>query len=194
MERTPDTSPVWWKIVICKHHPHLQTQTHEMQTVASCVKTFGLVMHEICWNVAFRDLNLQSESTPLLVGSVAASGLPARALQQTLFRILLLFCYCLSWRAADLPFLILHLHALMARSIYLGYGSYFKPLYSSYQIQNRLFKHFKCFVWYITLSVTSNIWHTVPDCKQLNYCLPMRTAIWFTPGVGVWLLRPSYSL
>lgn len=110
MERTPDTSPVWWKIVICKHHPHLQTQTHEMQTVASCVNIFGLVTHEICWNVAFRDLNLQSESTPLLVGSVAASDLCAWALQQTLLKILLLFCYCLSWSAADLPFLMLHLH------------------------------------------------------------------------------------
>ena len=164
MERTPDTSPVWWKIVICKHHPHLQTQTHEMQTVASCVNTFGLVMHEICWNVAFRDSNLQSESTPLLVGSVAASGLRARALQQTLFKILLLFCYCLSWSAADLPFLIFHLHVLMASSLFLGYGSYFKLLYSSYQIQNRLFKHFKCFVTW-----TYMVYHLKCDQQCLRY-------------------------
>lgn len=92
-ERTPDTSPVWWKIVICKHHPHLQTQTHAMQTVASCVNTFGLVIHNICWNVAFRGLNLQSESTSLLVGRVAASGLCAWALQQTLLKILLLLLF-----------------------------------------------------------------------------------------------------
>lgn len=90
MEGTPDTSPVWWKIVICKHHPHLQTQTHEMQTVASCVNTFSLAIHKICWNVALRDSNLQSESTSLLVGSVAASGLCAWVLQQTLLKILLL--------------------------------------------------------------------------------------------------------
>lgn len=96
MERTPDTSSVWWKIVICKHHPHLQTQTHEMQTVASCVNTFGLVMHEICWNVAFRDSNLQSESASLLVRSVAASGLHAQALQQTLVKILL-FLLLFEW-------------------------------------------------------------------------------------------------
>lgn len=48
MERTPDTSPVWWKTVICKHHTCLQTQTHEMQTVASRVITFGLVIYKIC--------------------------------------------------------------------------------------------------------------------------------------------------
>lgn len=117
-ERTPDTSPVWWKIVICKQHPNLQTQTHEMQTVASCVNTFGLVMHEICWNVALKDSNLQSENTPLLVGSVAISRLRAWTLQQTFLKILLL-SYCLSWRAADLPFL--HLHVLMASSVYLGH-------------------------------------------------------------------------
>lgn len=164
MERTPDTGLVWWKIVICKHHPHLQTQTHEMQTVASCVNTFGLVMHKICWNVAFRDLNLQSESTPLLVGSVAASALCARALQQTVLKILLLFCYRLSWSAADLPFLILHLHVLMTSSIYPGYSSYFKLLYSSYQIQNRLFKHFRCFVTW-----TCMVYHLKCDQQRLRY-------------------------
>lgn len=144
MERTPDTSPVWWKIVICKQHPNLQTQTHEMQTVASCVNTFGLVMHEICRNVAFKDSNLQSENTPLLVGSVAISRLRARTLQQTLFKILLLLCYCLSWRAADLPFL--HLHVLMASSMDLGYSCCFNLFYSHYQIENSFFQHFKCFV------------------------------------------------
>lgn len=55
-----------------------------MQTVASRVNTFGLVIYKICWNVAFRDLNLQSQSTSLLVENVAALGLFAWALQADL--------------------------------------------------------------------------------------------------------------
>lgn len=167
------------KIVICKHHPRLQTQTREMQTVASCVNTFGLVMHEICWNVAFRDLNLQSESTPLLVGSMAASGLRARALRWTLFKICLHFCCCLSWIAVDLLFLILHLCVLMASSIDLGYSSYFKLLYSSYQIQNGLLKHFKCFITW-----TCVVYHLKCDQQGLRLSSCLQAVKWLFARVN----------
>lgn len=123
MERTPDTHPVWRKILICRHRARLQTQSRALQTAASCVSASAPAAHGICWKVARGDGDLPSRNAPLRRGA----GLPRLFPHQHLRRLRLksppVFCCSSRQAAAALRAPVLCLCAVSARLVHLWYCS-----------------------------------------------------------------------
>lgn len=169
MERTPDTSLSGGKslsantIHIIKHRP---MQCKQLQFVSvplpwPCVDLLGRSISRL-------GSSKQEPSPPSGKHSRLSSAPRRPCLKPSPFFLLLFELGCCGAAISDSPPAL-----LMASSMHLGHHSDFKLLYSSYQMQTRHFRHFKCFVtWtYVVYHLNcdqQSLRRTTVAHKQLN--------------------------